>query len=51
MIEIKYKNLTAQYEENTAKDLKDAHDVDLEYEILQIMKFYSETSEPLTDSR
>ena len=35
---VKYKRLTATYDEQTAKDLKGAHDIDIEKELLDIME-------------
>jgi len=46
MITVKYKDLTATYDEQTAKDLKDAHGIDIEKELLETMKcLYKEQEE------
>ena len=35
---VRYKSLTATYDKQTAKDLKDAHDINIEKELLDIME-------------
>jgi len=46
MTTVKYKGLTATYDEQTAKDLKDAHGIDIEKELLETMKhLYEEEKE------
>lgn len=35
---VRYKSLTATYDKQTAKDLKDAHDIDIKKELLDIMQ-------------